>query len=103
MSSQDTRITTRLQKEFHNTLFSTVHEFGHSLYERGSAAELDKTPIRGGSSLIIHESQSRFWENMVARSLPFTEKFFDNYKNLGDDFKGYSTEKFYDNVNHVVP
>lgn len=103
LTPQDTRITTRLEKEFYNTLFSTIHEFGHSLYERGSGPLLYKTPVVGGSSLIIHESQSRFRENNVARWVAFTEKFVKGYQSLGNDFSAYSATDFYNSVNHVMP
>ena len=70
----DVRITTRYhQKDFRASLLAVVHEFGHALYERQCDPSLWKTPVCGGVSLGIHESQSRFWENVVARSLPFAE------------------------------
>ena len=48
-----------------------MHEFGHGLYEHQIARELDRTPLCRGTSLGLHESQSRMWENLVGRSLPF--------------------------------
>jgi carboxypeptidase Taq len=62
----DIRITTRFDPQFFNTaLFGTLHEAGHAMYEQGSRPELDRTPIAGGTSLAIHESQSRMWEILV--------------------------------------
>ncbi|HKB88511.1 MAG TPA: carboxypeptidase M32 [Patescibacteria group bacterium] len=73
-SNTDTRITTWYHKtDFGRSLLATVHEFGHALYDLQSADELEMTPIEGGSSLVIHESQSRFWENFIGRSEPFIQ------------------------------
>ena len=49
----------------------TIHEAGHALYDLQCDQSLSVTPLEGGSSLALHESQSRFWENNVGRSLPF--------------------------------
>jgi carboxypeptidase Taq len=77
----DVRITTRLYPNLlSSSILSTMHETGHALYEQGSAPELDRTPLLGGSSLAIHESQSRLWENMVGRSLPFWKAFYPRLK-----------------------
>ncbi len=75
-STRDVRVTTWYHKtDFARSLLATVHEFGHALYDLQSADELEMTPIVGGSSLVIHESQSRFWENFVGRSPQFVKKF----------------------------
>ena len=72
MGVGDVRITTRYEGfDFKRSLFSTVHEFGHALYELQVDRELRMTPIGGGASLGIHEGQSRFWENVVGRSRAF--------------------------------
>jgi len=74
--NNDTRITTWYhEKDFARSILATIHEFGHALYDLQSADSLEMTPIAGGSSLVIHESQSRFWENHVGRSMEFIEKF----------------------------
>jgi carboxypeptidase Taq len=79
----DVRITTRLYPNLlSSSIFSTMHETGHALYEQGSPPELDRTPLLGGSSLAIHESQSRLWENLVGRSLPFWKGFYPRLKSL---------------------
>lgn len=76
----DTRITTWYhEKDFARSLLATIHEFGHALYDLQSADALEMTPIAGGSSLVIHESQSRFWENHVGRSMEFIEKFLPDF------------------------
>ncbi|MGE0035377.1 MAG: carboxypeptidase M32 [Xanthobacteraceae bacterium] len=68
----DVRITTRVREnDLGDALFSTLHEAGHALYEQGVAAALEGTPLGYGVSAGVHESQSRLWENVVARSLGF--------------------------------
>ncbi len=68
----DVRITTWYHgKDFRRSLLAAIHEFGHALYDAGSDPALWATPVQGGVSLGVHESQSRFWENVVARSRPF--------------------------------
>ena len=76
-SSQDVRITTRFdERNLTQALFSTIHEAGHAMYEQGIAEEYDATPLGRGTSSGVHESQSRLWENMVGRSLPFWRAFY---------------------------
>lgn len=80
----DTRITTRVDPEdFSNCFYSLLHEAGHGLYEQGLPVHLARTPLGGGASAGVHESQSRLWENMVGRSeafwvyfLPVAREFF---------------------------
>lgn len=79
----DVRMTTRPASHIKGIVFSSLHEMGHGLYEQLSPAEWDGTPLCGGISLGIHESQSRLWENIVGRSeafwnwaaVPFEEAF----------------------------
>jgi carboxypeptidase Taq len=74
MSLNDVRITTRYEGiDFKKSIFSTIHEAGHALYDLQCNQSLSVTPLQGGSSLALHESQSRFWENIVGRSLPFVQ------------------------------
>ena len=72
----DSRITTRFDpRSFSQAFFSTMHEVGHALYEQGLPAEAWGTPLGQAASLGVHESQSRLWENLVARSEPFWRHF----------------------------
>jgi len=76
LSAGDVRITTRVREDdFGEAFFSTVHEVGHALYEQGIDVAFDGTPLGEGASSGVHESQSRFWENFVARSAPFWSLF----------------------------
>ncbi len=72
----DVRITTRVnENDLSDALFSTWHEAGHALYELGISPALSP-PISGGTSSGVHESQSRLWENIVARSRGFWEHYY---------------------------
>jgi carboxypeptidase Taq len=74
MGLNDVRITTRYEGiDFKRSIFSTIHEAGHALYHLQCDQSLSVTPVEGGSSLALHESQSRFWENIVGRSRPFVQ------------------------------
>lgn len=85
----DVRITTRYEGfDFRRALFSTVHEFGHALYELQVDERLKATPIAGGASMGVHESQSRFWENVIGRSPAFTSRI----KGLLDENLGFTRD-----------
>jgi carboxypeptidase Taq len=74
MGLNDVRITTRYEgTDFKRSIASTIHEGGHALYDLQCDQSLSFTPVEGGSSLALHESQSRFWENIVGRSKPFIQ------------------------------
>jgi carboxypeptidase Taq len=74
MGLNDVRITTRYEgTDFKKSISGTIHEAGHALYDLQCDQSLSVTPLAGGSSLALHESQSRFWENIVGRSLPFVQ------------------------------
>jgi carboxypeptidase Taq len=73
----DVRITTRVKEhDLSEALFSTLHEAGHALYEQGVSPNYDATPLGGGTSSGVHESQSRLWENVVGRSRGFWNHFY---------------------------
>lgn len=101
----DVRITTRFEADNPTaTLFSTMHETGHALYEQGSKPEYERTPLAGGTSLAVHESQSRMWENLVGRSLPFWEYFYPSFKrSFSKHLDGVDLPTFYKAINKVEP
>ena len=97
----DVRITTRFDPGLLAVgLFGTCHEAGHALYEQGVDPSYSRTPLAGGVSMGVHESQSRLWENLVARSRPFWSHF---YPRLLDAFPSISgdVETVYKAVNAV--
>lgn len=101
----DVRITTRLKPDFLNTaMFGTMHETGHALYELGVDHGLGRTPLAGGASLAIHESQSRMWENLIGRSLPFWEHFYPRLQAYFPEQLGkVDLLTFYKGINKVEP
>jgi carboxypeptidase Taq len=104
LSSRDIRITTRHFDDNLSGLFASMHESGHGLYEYGSDPELDRTPLAGGVSLGLHESQSRLWENLVGRSRPFWRRFYPDLQATFSEALGeVDEEAFYRAVNCVQP
>ncbi len=104
-SINDVRITTRYEEDNPlATLFSTMHESGHAMYEQGINPAYERTPLSGGTSLAVHESQSRMWENLVGRSLPFWEHFYPELKKtFPAQLDGVSLKAFYKAINKVEP
>ena len=105
IGSQDVRITTRFNPGFLNTgLFGTMHEAGHALYEQGVDPALSRSPLESGASLAVHESQSRMWENLVGRSLPFWEHFYPQLQRVFPSQLGdVPLDQFYKGINRVQP
>lgn len=101
----DVRLTTRIDPhDFTSGLFATLHEAGHGLYEQGIDPVLERTPLADGASLGLHESQSRLWENLIGRSLPFWEYFFPHLQQLLEGvLDDVSLEAFYRAINRVQP
>ena len=101
----DVRITTRFDPDYlGQALYATLHETGHGLYEQGYPVQYDSTPLGLSSSLGIHESQSRLWENLVGRSRPYCEYVFPRLQAaFPESLEGESAEAFYRAVNTVRP
>ncbi len=104
-SLDDVRITTRYDPNFFNdALFSTIHECGHGLYEQGIASGLERTSLATGTSMAIHELQSRMWENFVGRSRPFWVAFYPRLQEVFPEALGkVKLIDFYRAVNKVEP
>lgn len=105
VNTGDVRLTTRyLERNVRSALFGTIHEAGHGIYEQQVNPEFEESILQSGASFGIHESQSRFLENMVGRSKEFW-KFF--YPKLQEHFptqlKDISVDEFYRAVNTVEP
>jgi len=101
----DVRITTRFDPErAASALFSTMHEAGHAMYEQGVAPALGRTLLATGASLAVHESQSRLWENLVGRSLPFWKFFYPRFQKIFPEQVGkLDLMSFYKGINKVEP
>ena len=100
----DVRITTRVREsDLGDALFSTLHEAGHAIYEQGVNPAYEGTPLGSGVSAGVHESQSRLWENLVARSRPFWEHYYPQLqRTFTDQFGSVSLDVFYRAVNKVA-
>lgn len=104
ISPRDQRITTRYDESHLDSLGSTMHEVGHALYELNLPRDWEGTPFQEAVSLSVHESQSRFWENIVGRSREFCQFIHPKMKELfPDSMKGVSPEKLYHIFNKSVP
>lgn len=105
LHNKDVRITTHyLEQNLESAIFSTIHECGHGIYEMNIADELTQTPVGGGTSMGVHESQSRFFENVIGRSEAF---WVPLYEKLQAAFPGQldavSREDFVAAMNYSKP
>jgi carboxypeptidase Taq len=105
LGGDDVRLTTRYgTRDFPSSLFSIIHEAGHGMYELGFDEGLKGNLLATGTSLGIHESQSRLWENIVGRSLPFWEHFFPILRTVFfENLSSASAFEFFRAVNRVEP
>lgn len=99
----DIRLTTRYAEHNLESIFSSMHEFGHGCYEHQVDPSLERTPLCSGASLGLHESQSRMWENLVGRSLPFWRHFLPRLQEAFPELGSAELETFYRAVNKVQP
>ncbi len=101
----DVRITTRVREDdLSEALFSTIHEAGHALYEQGIDPAFEGTPLAVVFSSGLHESQSRLWENLVGRSLPFWSFFYPRLQQYFPEQLGdVPLDVFYRAINRVKP
>jgi carboxypeptidase Taq len=100
----DIRLTSNFRPNDLSSLFATMHEFGHGVYEWGVDRSLARTPLHSGVSLAVHESQSRTWENLVGRSRAFWRWFYPRLQQGFDAQLGsVDEEAFYRAVNKVQP
>jgi len=100
----DVRITTRYdENDLPNSLFSSLHEGGHALYEQNISKELIGTPLCTGTSMGIHESQSRFWENMIGRSRLFWNRYYKEVQRIFPGQLDVSEDTFYRAMNRSEP
>ncbi|WP_068617368.1 carboxypeptidase M32 [Paenibacillus tuaregi] len=99
----DVRITTHyLQDDVASAVFSSLHEGGHALYEQNISPELTGTPLAQGTSMGIHESQSRFWENMIGRSRAFWDRYYSELQShFPEQLAQVKVEDFHRAINRV--
>ncbi len=104
-TSQDVRITTHYhENDLANSMYSVIHEGGHALYELGVNPEYDYNCLAGGVSMGVHESQSRFYENLIGRSLPFIRAIYPRVQQFfPEQLEGITADEFYRAVNKAQP
>jgi len=104
-SHHDVRITTNYDNtNIASSMFSVIHEGGHALYDMNSRDEYAYTNLDGGVSMGIHESQSRFYENLLGRSYDFVTCLFPKMKEcFPGKFDSYTAMDVYKAINLVTP
>lgn len=104
LHNHDVRITTHYKNSLDSSLFSVIHESGHAIYEMGIEDRLTQTPAGQGASMGMHESQSRFFENILGRSEAFWIPVYGKVKELfGEQLRGIGREQFVRAINRVHP
>lgn len=104
-NNKDVRITTHyVEDNVASSMYSVIHEGGHAMYELNICDDVQYTCLAGGVSMSIHESQSRFYENLIGRSKPFIEAIFPKMQAFFPEQLGSVTaEQFYLAVNKAQP
>jgi carboxypeptidase Taq len=103
ISPSDVRVTTRVyERQFISNLYSTAHEGGHGIYEQFIGEKVKGTLLGGGAAMSIHESQSRFYENVLGRSLAFSKVLFPIIKKrFKTQLKDVTLKEYYEAINEV--
>jgi len=101
----DVRITTRYdESDIFSSFYSIMHECGHAIYEQSVADDIADTMLGSGTSMGIHESQSRFYENVIGRSRAFWDYITDDLKAvLPAEYANMTPQQFYEAVNESKP
>ncbi len=104
LHNHDVRITTHYSDHVDSSLFSVIHESGHGIYELGVDDELTQTLVGQGASMGMHESQSRFFENIIGRNEAFWIPLYDKLQEMFPEQLGdVSRQQFVQAVNKVQP
>ena len=101
--NKDVRLTTHFYKDnLESAIFSTIHEVGHALYELNIADDITLTPIGTGVSMGMHESQSRFYENIIGRSSNFWKPIYSKLQEtFPKQLQSISFEQFVEAINRA--
>lgn len=104
-NNKDARITTHYyEDDLASSMFSVIHESGHATYDMGVRDEYQYTCLAGGVSMGIHESQSRFYENLIGRSRPFIEAVYPKIQEIfPEQLADITAEQFWRAVNKAQP
>jgi carboxypeptidase Taq len=101
LNKYDVRMTTRyFLNDLQSSLFGTIHESGHSIYEQNIGEDIWETRLGCGNSMGIHESQSRLYENLIARSMEFWVPIYPQLqKTFPENLKDITLDAFYKAIN----
>lgn len=101
----DVRITTRYNNsDFVESLYAVIHETGHALYEQGRMLKGRDLPVSEPMTMGIHESQSLFWERMIAQSRPFCKHYFETIREtFSGNLERATVDTFYQAINACNP
>ena len=105
MHNHDVRITNHYQEnKLEDAIFSVIHEGGHALYEMDIDDAITDSPSGGGTSMGMHESQSRFYENNLGRSLEFWKPLYEKVQEFfPEELEGVTLQEFYRAINYAAP
>jgi carboxypeptidase Taq len=103
LAISDIRLTSNFRETHLGGIFAAIHEFGHGLYERQISPSLARTPLAGGASSALHESQSRMWENLVGRSRAFWRFAYDDLCRALPRLREVEPYRFFRAVNRIRP
>lgn len=105
LHNHDVRITTHyLKNNLESAMFSTIHECGHAIYEMNIDDDITQTLVGGGASMVMHESQSRFYENIIGRSKAFWSPIYDKLVDTySDHLYNISLDHFIRGINKAAP
>ena len=103
--TKDIRLTTRYDEtDLSVSLFATIHEFGHGFYEANADPAFERTSLSSVTSMSLHESQSRMWENLVGRGLPAWRFFYPRLQAaFPAQFGDVELDEYYGAINKVQP
>ena len=102
--NKDVRITTKYNTaDFRPAIFSLIHEGGHGIYEQNIPDELLGTSLATGASMGMHESQSRFYENVLGKSMEFWSYFYPKFQETYPELERVDLKSFYQAINCVEP
>ncbi len=105
LHKDDVRITTHYHEDdILSSIYSTIHESGHAIYDQNSSDKIGFSMATGGAYMGIHESQSRLYENNIGRSKAFISDLMEMLKEIYPErSEQFGTEEVYKEINIVNP
>lgn len=101
---KDVRLTNHYRSNMPiDAMFSIIHEGGHGIFEQGVAEKYEKTDVANLGFMGLHESQSRFYENILGRNINFWKPIYAKMQEMIPQFADITIEQFEREINRVVP